>query len=55
MSGATIIPGADWAPKMCFEGTYEGWKDMFYCISPFAWLNLGIGLGLGLSIFGAAW
>ena len=44
-----------WEPKMCFTGNYSGWMDMFYCINPTAWLNIGIALAMGLSIFGAAW
>lgn len=42
-------------PQLCLTGAYQGWKDMFYCISPLSWLYMGIALAMGLSIFGAAW
>ena len=48
-------------PQVCLgqgpdgPATYAGWKDMLYCISPYAWNYAGIALAMGLSIFGAAW
>ena len=42
-------------PEVCTSGEYAGWKDLFYCISPYAWLYVGIALAMGLSILGAAW
>ena len=40
---------------VCQTHLYQGWKDMFYCISPYAWAYMGVALSLGLSIIGAAW
>jgi len=42
-------------PPVCLTGEYGGWRDMFYCITPFAWTYIGIALAMGLSIAGAAW
>jgi hypothetical protein len=41
--------------NVCATGDYQGWKDMFYCISPYSWAYMGVALALGLSIIGAAW
>jgi hypothetical protein len=43
------------ATTVCAAGNYQGWKDMFYCISPYSWAYMGVALALGLSIIGAAW
>ena len=39
----------------CAAGVYTGWKDMFYCISPYSWAYLGVAIALALSIIGASW
>lgn len=40
---------------VCVNGTYTGWRDMFYCVDPGFWAFLGLVMSLGLSIVGAAW
>lgn len=40
---------------VCYTGLYEGWKDMFLCISPYSWAYMGVAISLGFSIIGAAW
>jgi len=42
-------------PPVCVNATYQGWMDMFYCISPYAWAWMGLAMALGFSIVGAAW
>lgn len=47
---------ADPDPFICGDnGNIAGWKDMFYCVSPYSWAYMGVSLALGLSIIGAAW
>ena len=43
------------AYQVCLDGTYNGWKDMFYCTEPTSWAFMGVALALGLSIIGAGW
>ena len=33
----------------------EGWKDMFYCLSPVSWAYVGVAISLPFSILGAGW
>ena len=38
------------------DGTMiEGWKDMFYCLSPVSWAYVGVAISLTFSILGAGW
>lgn len=48
-------PGPSIYPEVCVNATYQGWMDMFYCISPYAWAWMGLAMALALSICGAAW
>lgn len=46
--------------QVCYNENLEpidinGWKDMFFCISPISWAYLGVAIALGFSIIGAAW
>lgn len=54
MENATGVTNVNF-PEVCLTGDYTGWRDVFYCISPYAWNYVGIALAMGLSIFGAAW
>jgi len=40
---------------VCEAGPYNGWKEEFYCISPWSWGDFGVASSLFLSIMGAAW
>lgn len=42
-------------PQVCVNDAYQGWIDMFYCITPYSWAYMGLAAALGLSIIGAAW
>jgi hypothetical protein len=50
-----LLKGNMSTQTVCSSGLYTGWKDMFYCISPYSWAYMGVVLALGLSIIGAAW
>ena len=39
----------------CTLGSYTGWKDVMYCVSPYSWGYMGIAIALSFSIVGAAW
>ena len=43
------------ATAVCAPENIGGWKDMFYCISPYSWAYMGVAIALGFSIIGAAW
>lgn len=36
-------------------GPYSGWKDVWWCISPYSWGYLGVAMALFFSVIGAAW
>ena len=43
-------------PSICATpDDLTGWREMFYCIPPHSWANMGIAIALGFSIMGAAW
>ena len=36
-------------------GPYSGWKDVWFCISPYSWGYVGVAMALFFSVIGAAW
>ena len=49
------IPFQNNTVGVCYNGTYSGWRDVFYCIDPNFWAMIGLAMVLGTSIIGAAW
>ena len=41
--------------EICYDNSYKGWLELWYCIDPNAWAFIGLALSLTLSIAGAAW
>ena len=40
---------------VCVNGTYQGWRDVVYCINPQWYAFIGLSMVLGISVIGAAW
>lgn len=45
---------ANTVPDVCM-GPYAGWKNLWYCISPYSWAYVGVAMALFFSVIGAAW